>query len=105
MGKTEVTEIDNDDLIGKDLLLKLAKKHKMVGNYGKEKKKLERALKIIEKHYVLDHTEVAVALNNLENAFGNLGDYVKQRKLLERALAIYVKYYGVNHRNTTRLAK
>ena len=41
-----------------------------------------------EREYGRDHTEVAITLVNLGNAYGDLGDAAKKRDLLERALAI-----------------
>ena len=49
---------------------------------------LERALKIQEEHYGLDHTTVAITLTNLANTYGDLGDALKKQNLLERALKI-----------------
>ena len=37
----------------------------------------ERALAIEERAYGRDHTEVAITLGNLGNAYGSLGDYAK----------------------------
>ncbi|WP_374698250.1 tetratricopeptide repeat protein [Wolbachia endosymbiont (group B) of Limnophora tigrina] len=54
-----------------------------LGNYKKAKELLERALPIFEKHYGLDHVQVAKQLTNLGNAYGNSGDSQKQKELLE----------------------
>ncbi len=57
----------------------------------------ERALAIKEKHYGLDHAEVAVTLTYLDNAYRSLGDTQKSRELLEQALVINEKHYGLDH--------
>ena len=57
---------------------------------------LERALAINEAAYGPEHTEVAITLTNLGNAYGALGDR-KTKELLERALAIKEAAYGPEH--------
>ncbi len=52
---------------------------------------------IKEKHYDLNHPNVAVTLTNLGDAYGSLGDAQKSRELLKRALVIKEKHYGFNH--------
>jgi ankyrin repeat protein len=54
-------------------------------------------LAIDERHYGLDHPNVAIILTNLGNAYRSLGDTQKSRESLERALAINERYYGLDH--------
>jgi tetratricopeptide (TPR) repeat protein len=56
-------------------------------------------LTIGERHYGLDHPEVAPTLTNIGKAYGSLGDAQKSREFLERALAIKEKHYGLDHPN------
>ena len=44
-----------------------------------------------------EHPDVAITLNNLGSAYGNLGDYQKKNELLERSLKIMEQYYGAEH--------
>ena len=69
-------------------LIQLSRAFGRVGDYRKQKERLERALTIMEREYGTDHIEVAAALDNLGSALGDLGDYRKQKELLERALLI-----------------
>jgi tetratricopeptide (TPR) repeat protein len=57
----------------------------------------EHALKIKEMHYGKDHYEMAITLNNLGHAYGDLGDTEHCRDLLERALVIQEAHYGKEH--------
>jgi tetratricopeptide (TPR) repeat protein len=54
-------------------------------------------LAINERHYDLDHPNVAAILTNLGNAYGDLGDTQKKRDLLERALAINERHHSLDH--------
>jgi tetratricopeptide (TPR) repeat protein len=79
------------------LLNRIADGYESLGNADKKRELLERALAIKERHYGLDHPEVAMTLTNLGNAYGALGDTKKKRELLERALAIEERHYGLDH--------
>jgi tetratricopeptide (TPR) repeat protein len=85
----------------KDYLLQLlnyiANGYRSLGNAEKEREFLERELAINERHYGLDHPNVAITLTNLGNAYGSLGDTKKKRELLEQALAIDERQYGLDH--------
>ncbi len=69
-------------------LTNLGNAYGSLGDTQKKRDLLERALAIEERHYGLDHPNVAIILTNLGNAYGSLGDTQKSRDLLERALAI-----------------
>eukprot|EP00971_Amphidinium_carterae_P113668 2252235-Amphidinium_carterae.1 len=58
---------------------------------------LEKALRIKEAHYGLEHVEVSSSLHNLGNAHGDLGDHSKMRDFLEKALRITEAHYGPEH--------
>ena len=75
-----------------------------LGNPGKKKDLLERALVIQESQYGPEHYQVAITLVNLGNAYGALGNPGKQKDLLERALVILEKHYGPEH-NTVTIAR
>eukprot|EP00971_Amphidinium_carterae_P161941 3210489-Amphidinium_carterae.1 len=51
----------------------------------------------MESLYGPEHPEVAIALNNLGNAYGKLGDSTKERDYQERALRIFESHYGSEH--------
>ncbi len=57
----------------------------------------ERALKILENYYGKDHVQIAMALTNLGNTYGDLGDSSRQKELLEQALVILERHYGKEH--------
>ncbi len=79
------------------LLIHIVNGYFSLGNVEKERELLERVLAIAERHYGLDHPEVANTLTNLGCAYGKLGDAQKSRELLERALAINERHYGLDH--------
>jgi len=68
-----------------------------LGDAGQAKLYYERALKIFEQHYDKDHCQMAIALNNLANSYGDLGDASTKKLLLERALKIDEQRYGKDH--------
>ncbi|MBY0545563.1 MAG: tetratricopeptide repeat protein [Gammaproteobacteria bacterium] len=55
------------------------------------------ALLLAERHYGKDNLEIAIALENLGNAYGDLGDATQQKALQERALVIQERHYGPDH--------
>ena len=78
--------------------MNLGNAYYMLGDIGKSRDVLERALSINERAYGRDHPEVAITLVNLGNACYSLGDYAKQRCLRgARALAIKERAYGRDH--------
>ncbi len=64
---------------------------------------LERTLAIKERHYGLDHPEMATTLTSLGGAYYSLGETQKSRELLERALTINERHYGLEHSNMAKL--
>ena len=58
---------------------------------------LEKALRIKEREYGLEHREVAT-LTSLGNAYGYLGDAQVMRDLLKKAVCIQERVYGPGHR-------
>src|SRR5262249_47276874 len=86
-----------DDVALANVLQCLGDVYGDLGEAGKQRDLLVRALAIQEKHYGRDHRQVAITLTNLANAYGALGELDKQRNLLERALVIDEKHYGRDH--------
>jgi tetratricopeptide (TPR) repeat protein len=68
-----------------------------LGQVGKKRELLERALAIDEAHYGKAHYQVASTLTSLGSAYGELGQMNKARDVLERALAIGEAHYGRAH--------
>jgi tetratricopeptide (TPR) repeat protein len=68
-----------------------------LGNAEKKRELLERVLAIEERHYGLDHPNVAITLTNLGSAYGDLGYTQKKCEFLGRALAIKERHYGLDH--------
>lgn len=71
-----------------------------LGQVGKKRTLLERALKIQKTHYGPDHWQTAGTLTNLANAYGDLGDTQKKYHLLKCALEIQEAHYGSGHWQT-----
>ena len=55
------------------------------------------AHEIFEQNYGKDHLQIAVALENISNAWGELNNYETKKDLLNQALEIFEKHYGRNH--------
>lgn len=70
-----------------------------MAEFSKAKGLLERALKIDEKIYGLDHPNVARDINNLGGVLRDLAELEEARKYFERALKIDEKIYGPDHLN------
>jgi len=70
---------------------------------------MERALKIDEKSYGMEHHRVAIGLNNLAMLLQDTNRLKEAEPLLERALKIDEKSYGMDHpmvaRNLSNLAQ
>ena len=62
----------------------------------------ERALRIKEKAFGVDHIKMANTINNLGNTYNSQGKYDEAIAQYERALRIYEKAFGVDHINTAR---
>ncbi|CAE7245322.1 Klc4 [Symbiodinium sp. CCMP2456] len=65
-----------------------------------EAKTLASALVIKEREFGTEHAEVALTLNNLAGACGDLGDHQQKKRLLERALGIFAATVGPDHPHT-----
>jgi len=61
------------------------------------KEHYERALKIGEKTYGSDHSNVAMIVNNLGLVLQNLGDLEAAKEHYERAVEIFRKFLGEDH--------
>jgi hypothetical protein len=61
-------------------LTNLGNAYGSLGDAQKSRELLERALTIKERHYGLDHPEVAPSLGSLGNPYGYLGDLNKKAK-------------------------
>ncbi len=68
-----------------------------LGEMEKAKSCFERALKIDEKTFGLDHPSVATMANNLGLVLRDLGEMEKARECFERALKIDEKAFGLDH--------
>ncbi|WP_264706655.1 tetratricopeptide repeat protein [Wolbachia endosymbiont (group B) of Archips podanus] len=88
-------KIEEDYL--ENLLIWISDGYFSFGNPKRQKELLERALPILEKHYGVEHFEVAKTLINLSIPYGALGDYEEAKELLERALPIFERHYGEDH--------
>jgi tetratricopeptide (TPR) repeat protein len=64
---------------------------------NRAKKLLETVLDISIELFGKEHPNVANALNDVANAYGDLGDAQKKKEFLESALIIKEKHYGSNH--------
>ena len=69
----------------------------VLGDPTKQRKLLERAIEIQEKHHGEEHVEVAMTLTNLGNACGDRGEQWKKTDPLKRALTIEERHYGEDH--------
>jgi CHAT domain-containing protein/tetratricopeptide (TPR) repeat protein len=74
-----------------------AKELRQQGKYGEGIPLAERALAIYENVRGPEHTDVALALNNLAELYQKNGNFVKAESLYQRALAIYEKTVGPRH--------
>ena len=79
------------------LLANLGNAEGSLGNAARRKEHLERALKIEEGFFGLDHPEVAKTLTNLGIAEGSLGNPTRKKEILEGALKIFEGFYGQDH--------
>ena len=70
----------------------------------KAKSCFERALKIDEKVFGLDHPSVATMVNNLGSVLKDLGETEKAKSCFERALKIDEKAFGLDHPNVARMS-
>ncbi len=68
-----------------------------LADFDEARKCLERALKIDEKVFGLDHPSVAIKANNLGLVLRDLGEMEKAKKCFERALKIDEKVFGLDH--------
>ncbi len=76
------------DICREHILLILGDAYGALGNVVKKRDVLIEAVSIKEKHYGVNHCEVAKTLGNLATAYGDLGEYKVAINLLERSLAI-----------------
>ena len=68
-----------------------------LADFDEARKCLERALKIDEKAFGLEHPSVAIYVNNLGGVLQDLGEMEKARSCFERALKIDEKVFGIEH--------
>ena len=68
-----------------------------LADFDEARKSLERALKIGEKVFGLDHPSVAIMANNLGMVLQDLGEMEKARSCFEWAMKIYEKVFGLDH--------
>src|SRR5207249_4759483 len=69
-------------------------------SYREAEALLQQVLTIDEKVYGLNHSEVAIDLNNLASLYIYQGKYEKAESLLQRATTIYKQAFGVGHPDT-----
>jgi tetratricopeptide (TPR) repeat protein len=65
----------------------------------------ERALRIDEATYGLDHPDVATDVNNLGSIFQALGDLPAARAAFERALSVFEETLGDSHPSTLAIRR
>ena len=70
------------------------------GQYDEAITYYERALRIKEKAFGVDHINTANTINNLGSTYDSQGKYDEAIAQYERALRIYEKAFGVDHINT-----
>ena len=70
------------------------------GEYEAASTGYERALRIKEEAFGVDHINTAHTINNLGSTYRNQGKYDEAIAQYERALRIYEKAFGVDHINT-----
>ena len=63
----------------------------------------ERALKIDEKAFGLEHPSVAIDVNNLGGVLQDLGEMEKAKSCVERSYRILQKFFGDNHPLTRKV--
>ena len=68
-----------------------------LADFDEARKCLERALKINEKAFGIDHPRVARDVNNLGSVLLDMGEMEKARECFERALKIDEKAFGLDH--------
>ena len=73
------------------------------GNFNDARSYFERALKIDEGIFGLNHPKVAIDINNLGNVKQILGDFAGAYKHFVRAIAIFQTVYGDNHPSVATL--
>jgi tetratricopeptide (TPR) repeat protein len=95
--KEHELKVDKEKYCLYPLLINIADGYRSLGDAVKERELLERVLAIKERHYGLDHPEVAAILTNLGCVHASLGDTQKSRELLERALAIEERHFGLDY--------
>ena len=73
-----------------------------LGDYGKQREMLERALAISEKHFGPGHPQTGIIVLNLALAYSSLNSLPKTIELMTRAYQIFLQFpgYGANHRYT-----
>jgi len=64
---------------------------------------LERAVRIDEQAFGLDHPTVGIRVNNLGGVLHDLGDLPGARRAFGRALGIFKRFLGDEHPNTKRV--
>lgn len=101
IGKHSSGGTKNENVINKDQdvgsLIKIAEKHKSIGDYAKSIAVWENLMPIVEQVLGSDHPDIAVFLDNLAMLYRYQAIYAKSEPLFIRALAIREKELGPNH--------
>jgi CHAT domain-containing protein/Tfp pilus assembly protein PilF len=74
-----------------------------MADYAKAEPLMQRALKIREKALGSDHSDTALAFNNLAGLYYSMGDYAQAEPLFQRALKIDEKALGPDHPTTATI--
>jgi hypothetical protein len=74
-----------------------------LADFDEARKCLERALKIDEKVFGLDHPSVAIRANNLGLVLRDLGEMEKAKSCFERSYRIFQQFFGDSHPSTRRV--
>jgi tetratricopeptide (TPR) repeat protein len=76
---------------------------KDLGEMEKARSCFERALKIDEKVFGIEHPSVATKANNLGLVLRDLGKREKARECFERSYRIFQQFFGDNHHLTLKV--
>jgi tetratricopeptide (TPR) repeat protein len=71
-----------------------------LGDYGRAKQLLEKAVISDEKNFGAEHPTTAVSYSNLASVLQDLGDYGRAKQLLEKAVISAEKNFGAEHPTT-----
>ena len=95
-------DIEDDDpgaFLKGNILNTCGQVYERIGKYSQAEGFHKKALKIRQKSFGEDHTDVALSYNNLATVYQSLGEYNQAKELNEKALVIWQKIHGEDHAN------